>query len=62
MKWSEANGIVLANNCGLDCSHTPFAATNITVEIVNVERSETQEDVDLPQQVAEQLTLFGELA
>lgn len=36
--WSTVSGLVLSPNCGLDCSHTSFDQTNITVEIVNVDR------------------------
>lgn len=38
--WSEESGLVLDNNCGIDCSHTPFASTGVTVEIANVRRAE----------------------
>lgn len=38
-KWSEQSGLILANNCGLDCSHTPFNATRIMVDIFNVQRA-----------------------
>jgi len=37
--WKAVSGLRLANNCGIDCSHTPFAETNVTVDIALVERA-----------------------
>lgn len=41
-KWSEQSGLILSDNCGLDCSHTPFNATNIMVDIFNVQRADEE--------------------
>lgn len=42
-KWSSESGIRLANNCGIDCSHTRFAETNVMIDICCIERVEVDE-------------------
>lgn len=47
-KWSEKSGLILNSNCGLDCSHTPFASAAVTVDICCVERRQDIWPVETP--------------
>ena len=52
-KWSGESGLVLANNCGIDCSHTPFKGANVTVDICVVERTEKPKRSDVVEPASE---------